>query len=108
MASAPNPGERSALVQGNMVGLGALYLILRNVRARMMCITLVVDVMGVHPDDRAADAPGLGIPATRSPILKVLVMTARLNQNKLPYRFGEALVLIAVGHRACLCLHLVT
>src|ERR1700730_16500868 len=29
----------------------------------MMGIALVVDVMGVHPDDRAADAPGLGIPA---------------------------------------------
>jgi hypothetical protein len=37
---------------------------------------------------------------TRSPILKVLVMTARFNQNKLPHRFGEALVLIAVGHSA--------
>ena len=46
-----------------MVGLGALYLILRNVRARMMGIALVVNVMGVHPDDRAADVPGLGIPA---------------------------------------------
>ncbi len=52
MASVPNPGERRALVEGNMVGLGALYLILRNVRARMMGIALVVDVMGVHPDDR--------------------------------------------------------
>jgi hypothetical protein len=62
MASVPNAGEHRALVEGNMVGL-VLYLILRNVRARMMGIALVVDVMGVHPDDRAADAPGLGIPA---------------------------------------------
>jgi hypothetical protein len=33
-----------------MVGLGALYLILRNVRAHVMDIALVIDLVGVHPD----------------------------------------------------------
>src|SRR5450759_4946181 len=37
--------------------------VLRNGRARVMDIALVVEVVGVHPDDRAADAPGPGIPA---------------------------------------------
>jgi hypothetical protein len=56
-------GERGALVEGDMVGLGALDLILRSVRARMMGVTLVIEVAGMYPDDRAADATSLGIPA---------------------------------------------
>jgi hypothetical protein len=46
-----------------MVGLGALDLILRNVRARMMGVAPVIEVAGMHADNRAADAAGLGIPA---------------------------------------------
>jgi hypothetical protein len=56
-------GERGALVEGDMVGLGALDLILRSVRARMMGVTLVIEVAGMYADDRAADATSLGIPA---------------------------------------------
>jgi hypothetical protein len=64
-------------------------------------------VAHVNARDPPLTRPASEFQLTRSPILKVLVMTARFNQNKLPHRFGEALVLIAVGHRACLCLHLV-
>jgi hypothetical protein len=56
-------GERGSLVQSDMVGLGALDLVLRNVRARMMSIAAVIEVAGMHAEDRAADAPRLGIPA---------------------------------------------
>src|ERR1700693_2644982 len=62
-SSIAKPGERGALVEGDMVGLGALDLILRSVRARMMGITLVIEVAGMYADDRAADATSLGIPA---------------------------------------------
>ena len=62
MASVPNPGERRALVEGNMVGLGALDLILRNVGVCVMGIALVVDIAHMHANDRATDPSGLGIP----------------------------------------------
>jgi len=56
-------GERGTLVEGDMVGLGALDLILRNARTRMVGVAPVIEVAGMHADDRAADAAGLGIPA---------------------------------------------
>src|SRR3569623_3069219 len=55
--------QRRALVQGDVAGLVALDLVLRVVRAGVVRIPLVVDVGGVHFDDRAAYTPGLGIPA---------------------------------------------
>ena len=54
--------ERRALVEGDMVSLGALDLILRNVGARVMGITLVLDIARMHANDRAADPSSLGIP----------------------------------------------
>jgi hypothetical protein len=41
----------------------ALDLILRVIRARVMCVALVVNVFGVHPYDFPADPTDLGIPA---------------------------------------------
>src|ERR1700726_2535425 len=55
--------KRGTLVEGDMVGLGALDLILRSVRARMMGVTVDLEIAGTHADDRAADTSGLGIPA---------------------------------------------
>ena len=46
-----------------MVGLGALDLILRSVRTRMMGVAVDLEIAGTHADDRAADTSGLGIPA---------------------------------------------
>jgi hypothetical protein len=52
-------------VEGDMVGLGALDLILRSVRARMMGVTPVIEVAGMDADDRAADATSLGNSSSR-------------------------------------------
>jgi hypothetical protein len=49
-------------MEGNMVSLGALDLILRNIRAGMMGIAFDIEGARVHADDRAVDAPRLGIP----------------------------------------------
>ena len=46
-----------------MVGLGALDLILRNVRARVMGVAFDLEIASTYSDDRAADAPCLRIPA---------------------------------------------
>ena len=62
-ASIAKLGERGTLVEGDMIRLAALDLVLRSVRARMMGIAAVIEVAGMHADDRAADAPRLGIPA---------------------------------------------
>jgi len=50
-------------MEGDVLGLAALNLVLRRIRARMMCIAFDIEVAGMHPNDRAADVPGLGIPA---------------------------------------------
>jgi hypothetical protein len=60
--------ERFSLTSGETDSIlscrsGALDLILRSVRARMMGVALVIEVAGMYADDRAADAAGLGIPA---------------------------------------------
>lgn len=39
-----------------MVGLGALDLVLRIARARMMGVAHMIEVACMHADDRAADA----------------------------------------------------
>src|SRR6202040_1236440 len=54
--------ERRALVEGDMVSLGALDLILRNAGVRVMGIALVLDIAHMHANDRATDPSGLGIP----------------------------------------------
>lgn len=51
-------GKRRALVGGDMVGPAALDLILWRLGARAMRVALVVEVVGMNPDDRAADATG--------------------------------------------------
>ena len=50
-------------MEGNVLGLAALDLILRRFRARLVRVTFDVEIMRVHANDRAADAPGLRIPA---------------------------------------------
>jgi hypothetical protein len=61
-ASVAKLSERRVLVEGDMIGLDALDLILRNVGARVMGIALVVDIAHMHANDRATDPSGLGIP----------------------------------------------
>src|SRR5581483_6077941 len=46
----------------NMIGLVALDFVLGILLAGVVRVSLVVGVAGMHLDDRAADAPGLGIP----------------------------------------------
>jgi hypothetical protein len=66
-------------MEGNMVGLGALDLILRNVRAGMMDMPLTsmarVCTRMIVPLTRPASEFQL----TRSPILKLSVMMTRLD-----------------------------
>ena len=45
-----------------MIGLAALDLVLRRFGARAVRMALVVEVVGVDPDDRAADLPSFGVP----------------------------------------------
>ena len=56
-ASVANLCERRALVEGDMVSLGALDLILRNVGVRAMGIALVLDIAHMHANDRATFRP---------------------------------------------------
>ena len=46
-----------------MVRLAALNLVLWSVCSRMMGVALDLEIASMHADDRAADAPRLGIPA---------------------------------------------
>ena len=46
-----------------MVRLAALDLVLWSVCARMMGVAFDLEIASMHADDRAADAPRLGIPA---------------------------------------------
>jgi hypothetical protein len=70
--STTKPGECGTLVERDMVGLGTLDLILRIVRARMMGVAPVIEIPGMHADDRSADAADLGIPAHAIMDLKAL------------------------------------
>jgi hypothetical protein len=63
IASVAKLCERRALVESDMLGLAALDLVLRHISARVMGITFGIEVADIPPDDRAADVPGLGIPA---------------------------------------------
>src|ERR1043166_3713143 len=60
---AAKTSQYPAFVQGDIVGLVALDLVLRLILAGVVDVAFVIHVLGVHPDDAAADAPGLGIPA---------------------------------------------
>src|ERR1044071_1539644 len=84
---ASKPSQYPAFVQGDMVGLVALDLVLRLVPAGMVDIALVVHVLGVHPDDAAADPPGLGIPADVIAALEGLghVVTGEFRQDFVPF-----------------------
>src|SRR5262249_31227717 len=61
--SATTVPQRFALVQSDVIGLVALDLVLRIVRARMMDVALVAHVGRVDPYDTAADPASFGIPA---------------------------------------------
>ena len=56
-------GKRRTFVRSNMVSLAALDLILRRLESRMMRASLVVKIVGVNLDDRAADMTGFRIPS---------------------------------------------
>jgi hypothetical protein len=59
-------------VESDVLGLAALDFVLRRIRARMMSIAFDIKVAGVDADDRAADPPGLGIPAHAIANLEVI------------------------------------
>jgi hypothetical protein len=61
--SAPQPPQRTALMQGDVIGPVALDFILRIVRRGVVDVPLVVDVLGMHAQDMAAHPAGLGVPA---------------------------------------------
>ena len=50
-------------MQGDMIGLVALYFILGIVRPRVVYVPLVIDILCVHLDDCSADVPGFGVPS---------------------------------------------
>jgi len=50
-------------MQGDMIRPVALDLILRVVRAGVMDVALVIDVLRMHSHDTTGNAAGLGIPA---------------------------------------------
>jgi hypothetical protein len=54
--------QRRAFVHGDVIGLIALDFVLRIIRAGVVRVALVIDVLGMHLDDPAADAPGLRVP----------------------------------------------
>jgi len=68
--SVAQPRECRALVHGDMIGLAALDFVLRRFRARVMRVTLVLDVLRMNSDDRAADTPGLRVPADLIAVLE--------------------------------------
>ena len=61
--SVAKPGERRALVEGDVLGLAALDLVLRCFGARMVRVAVDLEIARMNTNDRAADAPGLRIPA---------------------------------------------
>ena len=61
-ASVAKFGERRTLVKGNVLGLAALDLVLRRFRARMVRVAVKIEISRMDVNDRAANAPGLGIP----------------------------------------------
>lgn len=65
-------GERGTLVEGDMIRLAALDFVLWIVRARMVLIALDLELANMDADDRAADAPRLGIPA--HPIMDIEIL----------------------------------
>jgi hypothetical protein len=50
-------------MQGDMIRPVALDLILGVVRAGVMGVTLVIDILRMHSDDTTGNAAGFGIPA---------------------------------------------
>ena len=59
MESVVELGQRRALVEGDMVGLGALNFILRSVHAGVTGVAFDVEIAGMYSDDRAADTSSL-------------------------------------------------
>lgn len=62
-AFALQPLKGSALVGCDVIGLVALYFVLRIVFRSMMNITLVLKILGVDGDDRPGHPTGFRIPA---------------------------------------------
>ena len=69
-------GERRAFVKGDVLGLAALDLVLRRFRARMVRVAVNVEIARMDANDRAADAPGLGIPAHMIANLEIVLSWA--------------------------------
>src|SRR6185312_1649403 len=59
-------------MHGDVIGLAALDLVLRDFRARVVRMALVVHVPGMDAQDRATDAAGLGVPTHAVPDLEAL------------------------------------
>jgi hypothetical protein len=55
--------QRPAFVHGDVIRLVAFDFVLRIILARVMDITFVFDVLGVHPHDFASNPAGFRIPA---------------------------------------------
>ena len=64
------PSQRGAFVHRDVVGLIALDLILRLIFASVVRVPFVVDVSGVHLDNRPADVTRLRVPAHMIPDLE--------------------------------------
>jgi hypothetical protein len=60
--SSAKASQRTSFVQGNVLGLVALDFILGIVLTRVMDISFVVYVFGVHAYDSATDPTGFGFP----------------------------------------------
>jgi hypothetical protein len=61
-ASVPKRAQGSTLVQSDMIGFVAFYLVLRIILARVMDVALVVYIHRVHAYDETTDPTGFGIP----------------------------------------------
>src|SRR2546429_8611806 len=56
------PFQRRTLMHGDVVGLVALDFILWLILARVVCVPFVINIFGVHLDDRPGDVSSLRVP----------------------------------------------
>src|SRR3546814_9236741 len=91
-----NLPQHRAPVRGDVVGLVAPDLVLRLVGAGAVGVALVVEVAGMHLDDTAADAAGLGIPADVVAELELAGHVVR------PRPFGAILACVTARRRDAL------
>src|SRR5689334_15416427 len=60
--ASPQPPERGAFVQGDVLGFIALDLVLRFILAGVVRVAFIIHVFGVHPHNAASDPPRFRIP----------------------------------------------